>query len=153
MKKTVLDPIAWAAMRGRIASLKPDSPALWGQMNAAQCLCHLADQLRMALSQLKVAGEPSFMGRTVMKTLVLMGMPAPKGKIKTFPEIDQRTAGTKPTSFEADRATLCSLIETFIGTPESFAFQRHGFFGKFSKREWGRMAWIHLDHHLRQFGC
>jgi len=28
----------------------------------------------------------------------------------------------------------------------------HPVFGRMKKRDWGRFVWIHLDHHLRQFG-
>ncbi|MBK9525384.1 MAG: DUF1569 domain-containing protein [Bacteroidetes bacterium] len=29
----------------------------------------------------------------------------------------------------------------------------HPYFGKLSSREWGRITYLHLDHHLKQFGC
>lgn len=152
MKKTILDPQSRAAMQGRIAAIRPDSKALWGKMNAAQCLAHLADQFRMALGRVKVAGTPTFMQRTLVRWLVMAGMPAPKGKIMTMPELDQLTAGTKPTEFEADRASLLSLIEEFMATPEDYPYQVHPAFGFFNKKEWGKMMWTHLDHHLTQFG-
>jgi hypothetical protein len=153
MKKNVLDSEARALMLGRIAGFKADSVAQWGKMNAAQCICHLADQLRMALGHMKVGGTPGFFGRTVMKNLVLMGMPAPKGKVPTAPEIDQQTAGTKPTNYEADRKRLLELLDEFVGKSASFTYQAHPFFGPMSKQQWGKLVWSHLDHHLRQFGA
>ncbi len=152
MKKNILDPEAKAAMLSRLVQLKPNSPAQWGKMNAAQCLCHLADQLRLALGHVKVAGEPGFFGRNILKTLVLWGMPAPKGKVPTMPELDQLTAGTKPTTWEADHKLLLALLDEFAAKTESFVFQTHPNFGQMTKQQWAKLVWIHLNHHLTQFG-
>jgi hypothetical protein len=152
MKNTILDPEAKKAIVARIAQLKPDSPALWGKMNVAQVLCHLADQFRGALGELKWEGNASFFGRTLLKTLVLSGMPAPKGKVQTMPEIDQLIAGTKPTNFEKDRQTLYALIDTVISKNEDYPWAAHPAFGKMTKQQWCRLAWSHLNHHLKQFG-
>lgn len=153
MKKNILDATARAAMLARLAQLRADSPALWGKMNASQCACHLADQLRIAFGEIKVAGTPPFIGRTLVKTLVLWGMPAPKGKVQTMPEIDQLSAGTKPTTMEADQKTLLALIDRLLAIDPNFDFQVHPNFGRFTKAQWGRMVWIHMNHHLSQFGC
>jgi hypothetical protein len=152
MKNTLLDPDAKTAMMARIAKLQPDSPALWGKMNAAQVLCHLADQFRMALGELPVKGEAGFFGRTLMRWLVLAGMPAPKGKVSTMPELDQLTAGTKPTEFEKDRQSLFGYIAIMVSKGSEYAWAAHPVFGKMGEPEWCRMGWIHLDHHLSQFG-
>ncbi len=153
MKKNILDPESRAVMLKRIAAMKSDSRALWGKMNAEQCICHLADQFRMAFGTMVVAGTPSFLGRTLMKTMVLWGAPAPKGKVPTAPEIDQLTAGTPPTTFEADRKLLLALIDEYLKKEEAFKFQRHPFFGPLTKKQWGKLIWSHLDHHLSQFGA
>jgi hypothetical protein len=152
MKKNILNTESRALMLKRISELWPDSQALWGKMNAPQCICHLADQLRMALGTLPVEGKPSFLGRTLIRMIVLMGAPAPKGKASTAPELDQLTAGTKPTNFEDDRKALYHLLDVFLAKSDNFMFQRHPFFGDLNKHQWGKMIWSHLDHHLSQFG-
>lgn len=153
MKKSILDPDGLASMLARIGNMKADAPAQWGKMNAAQCMCHMADQLRMLLNELPTADRSTFMSRTFVKTLVMLGMPAPKGKVPTAPEIDQVSAGTKPTTFEADRKVLLHLIDRYLATPEGFAYQTHPFFGRLSRKQWGKLVWTHLDHHLSQFGA
>ncbi len=152
MKKTLLDPDTKTALMARIAKLQPDTPALWGKMNVAQVLCHMADQFRVALGEFPVQGEAGFFGRTVVRWLVLAGMPAPKEKVATMPELDQRTAGTKPTDFEKDRQTLYAYIDIVVSKGVEYPWASHPFFGKFGEKEWCRMGYIHLDHHLRQFG-
>jgi hypothetical protein len=153
MKKNILDPAALAAITQRIKLLSPDSERLWGKMNVAQMLCHCGDQFRLALGDLKVAGDPPFLGRTLMRWLVLVGVPAPKGKVETMPELNQvKSGGTPSQGFEEDRKILIDLLDRFLATPESYAFQRHSIFGTMDKSTWGRMAYIHLHHHLQQFG-
>lgn len=152
MKKTIFDAEAKALMLKRIAAMKPDSKALWGKMNARQAICHLADQLRFAIGEMKVAGKAGFFGRNVAKYLVLSGMPAPKGKVATMPELDQLTAGTKPVEFEQDRQALYALIDVVCAKGADFAWAVHPIFGELSRKQWGKLIWLHLQHHLSQFG-
>ena len=85
---------------------------------------------------------------------MLLGIPAPKGKIKTFPEIDlEKGNGTKPTSFENDKTLLKKIVSDFLEKDSSFNYQPHGAFGPFTKEQWGRIIYIHFDHHLKQFGA
>ena len=54
--------------------------------------------------------------------------------------------------FEADRRTLLGLIQRFTDYPTTADFAANPVFGPLSRRGWGRQAWRHIDHHLRQFG-
>jgi len=81
-----------------------------------------------------------------------LAMPSPKGKVKTVKELDQEKGGTQPTDFEADRKTLLTMMEQFIAQETSYQFARHPAFGSLSREKWGKLAYLHLDHHLRQFG-
>ena len=79
-------------------------------------------------------------------------MPAPKGKVKTYKELDQFVAGTKPTTFEKDKITLIKTLGSFTGKFPSNQKIVHPTFGKMDKNQLGRLIYIHLDHHLKQFG-
>lgn len=137
----------------RIDALNDTDPAQWGTMTASQMICHLADQIRVALGSIAVADQSTFLTRTVTKRLVLLGMPIPRGKVQTFPEIDQAAGkGTAPTTFADDVAALKHVISEFIATEPNFAFQRHSLFGALNRQQWGRLISLHLDYHLRQFG-
>lgn len=54
----LFDKDARAPIHRRIDSLGLDRPALWGRMNAHQVVCHLADQLRIALGDIKTESRP-----------------------------------------------------------------------------------------------
>jgi hypothetical protein len=72
---------------------------------------------------------------------------------RTRPEIDQELGGTRPSQFAADVATLEALVEEVTARPLPFAWQPHPIFGLMSDTEWLRWAYLHMDHHLRQFGA
>lgn len=72
----------------RIMNLTPDSKRQWGKMTVNEMVCHCADQIRVALGKIETRPAGNTLTRTVANRLVLLGLPAPKGKIKTFPEID-----------------------------------------------------------------
>lgn len=138
----------------RITNLKETNAALWGKMSANEMLCHLADQVRVSLYQIRTRDFSNFFSRTVLSKLVLLGLPAPKGKVKTFPEIDlAKGRGTKPTVFENDKLLLNKVVSDFIEKENEFKYQPHSAFGSFSKNEWGRIIYIHFDYHLKQFGA
>jgi hypothetical protein len=88
-----------------------------------------------------------------MKWLALnMPMKWPKG-VPTRPEIDQEISGTAPAEFEADLHALLALTKEFARTPRSFTFAAHPIFGNMNEAEWMRWAYLHADHHIRQFNC
>ncbi|MCP4399195.1 MAG: DUF1569 domain-containing protein [bacterium] len=137
----------------RIAQVQASDSALWGRMTANEMLCHLADQFRVALRDIPVHDQSTRLTRSVVVTLVLLGVPAPKGKVKTFPEIDQATGhGTAPTDVPHDASILREFFEKFLATEPTFSFQAHSFFGPLTRQQWGRLIYIHSDYHLRQFG-
>lgn len=41
----------------RVATLRPDTSALWGRMDAPKMVVHLADSLRMAIGEMTVASK------------------------------------------------------------------------------------------------
>ena len=46
-----------------------------------------------------------------------------------------------------------ALTERFTRQPRDFDWKPHPHFGEMSEREWNRLAYLHADHHLRQFGA
>ena len=136
----------------RLESLRPESPGLWGKMNAHQMLCHLNDSYRAMMGGRKVSAASSFLNRTLVRWVALhTSMPWPKS-VPTRPEVDPLDRGTRPGVFEQDKAKLVATIKSFAAQPRSFEFTPHPIFGPLTEWEWMRWGYLHADHHFRQFG-
>jgi hypothetical protein len=136
----------------RLREVRPDSVGRWGRMSAHQMVCHLTDSFRMVTGQKPVSHATSLRHRTIVKwTALYLPLPWPPG-ILTSPEIDQEGGGTRPVDFAADLAQLEALME-IVTTQQSFDRQLHPVFGRMSEAAWLRWAYLHMDHHLRQFGA
>jgi hypothetical protein len=110
-------------------------------------LCHVADQMRVALGDIPAKPVHSLATRTLLKHLVVnTGFPAPRGKVQTAPEM----LLTQPASWASDMSACVELAER-VGKGSARAV--HPTFGPLSPEEWGRLCWKHLNHHLVQFGA
>jgi hypothetical protein len=131
----------------RLQRVRPDATPAWGSLTAPRMLCHIADQMRVALGDVATKPVHTFATRTLLKFLVVdTGLKPPRGKIKTAPEM----LASQPTSWEADLAACVDLAER-VGRGAASAV--HPTFGPLSPREWGRLCWKHVNHHLVQFGA
>jgi hypothetical protein len=136
----------------RLRAVRPDSRARWGRMTAHQMICHLADALRMALGGKSVSAVSGWMPARVIRFLALDVPVRWRPGIPTRPEIDQQHAGTSPGDFAADVAAVEALLDAVASVPRDFQWPRHPIFGPMSYAHWMRWAYLHTDHHLRQFG-
>lgn len=150
--KSLNDAACLHEMLNRLRNVRPDSPRRWGRMNAHQMMCHLADSLRAVMGRRQVSPAERPYG-PLMKWLALnMPFKWPKG-VPTRPEVDQEMSGTPPAEFEADLHDVLALTEEFARQPRGFTIGPHPIFGEMTEAEWMRWAYLHADHHLRQFGC
>jgi hypothetical protein len=129
-----------------------DSVRRWGKMSSHQMMCHLADSFRGVMGEKPLGAKTRTFGAGLVKWLALYsGLPWAHG-LKTMPEVDQQIGGTPPTEFAADRQALRRLFERFTRQPRDFAWARHPMFPDMTDRDWMRWAYLHMDHHFRQFG-
>ena len=137
----------------RLRTLRPESARRWGRMTAHEMVCHLSDSFRMALGQKPVCRVTGRLRATMMKWIALyLPLRWPAG-IVTTPELDQKVGGTSPVDFAADVAELEALLNLVTTHSEKFDGQSHPIFGRMSEAGWLRWAYLHMDHHLRQFSA
>jgi hypothetical protein len=134
----------------RIGKLSPQFNRKWGVMNLNEMLQHCTIQLKLALFEiLGNKCESSFIFRTSFgRWLGLYGPKWNKGTI-TPSQMNIKKQSLDIKSFEEERRQLFQYLEKVSGKDN---FQEHPIFGKLNKKDWGRLIWKHLDHHLRQFG-
>lgn len=136
----------------RLRALRHDSVRRWGRMSAHQMVCHLSDGYRLLTGRTtELAATP--LPRFLMRWIALYAPLRWPAGIRTTPDLDQDGGGTRPAEFEADVAELERLlIEVTTDRRDRFTRYFHPLFGPMSESAWMRWAYLHADHHLRQFG-
>jgi hypothetical protein len=120
-------------------------------MSSHQMICHLNDSFLAVTGRRPVSMATGPLQRTALKWFALYGpLPWPRG-YRTRPEIDQQQGGTRPTDFASDMAQLEALVEMVTTETTCFHGRQHPIFGPMSESAWLRWAYLHMDHHLRQF--
>ena len=132
----------------RILALQPDDQRRWGALTPHAALCHIADSNELALG-LCSAGEAKqgFMSSAFGQWLVIDSpFPWPKGKVKAPPAFFV----SQPGDFDRDRSRAINSLRqvaAFTGPwPASVIF------GALNQRQWHKLTWRHINHHLCQFG-
>ena len=142
-----------AELLRRLRAVSPNSPRRWGRMTAHQMVCHLTDAFLMDTDRKPVSHASGVTQRTIVKWIALYAPFRWPPGIQTRPEVDQEVGGTRPSAFAADVAALEALVEAVTTEPEFFTGRRHPIFGALSEAAWMRWGYLHMDHHLRQFGA
>lgn len=145
--KTLLDDRDRDEVLHRLSKVRLDSQRRWGSMSAHQT----SDSFRASLGEKRISPSSTLFERTVYKCAALwVPVPWPHG-VQTRPEMDQQQGGTQPVEFALDVEKLRALFDRFCGWKGEFA--PHAMLGQLSRTERMRHAYLHMDHHLRQFGA
>ena len=147
--KNLFDKNAYNEITNRINALTPQSQRQWGKMEVAQMLAHCKEAFKVPLSDKKM--PRMFIG-------LLLGWAFKKKLYNNEPW--KRNLPTAPNfiikderDFEKEKQGLTGLINQFHnGGPDNVGRFPHPMFGTFTKEQWGKSMYKHLDHHLLQFG-
>jgi len=142
-----------AVVLKRLRQVRPDSQRRWGRMTPHQMICHLNDSFKSVVGERQLSGDKSnLLTRSVVRWIALYApLKWPHG-VPTMAENDQEKDGTRPDDFKGDLDALASMIERITSAERDFQWGRHPLFAEMSERDWMRWAYLHVDHHLRQFG-
>lgn len=147
--RSMFDTSCRQAVLARLRSLRPDTPARWGTMNAPRMVAHLTDQMHHALEDSPVAPRPGPLHWAPLRFASIYLVPWPKGRLKG----PREAFLTQPTAWDADVAGLETLVERFATRGPHADWPEHALLGRMSGRDWGVFVHKHFDHHLRQFGA
>jgi Protein of unknown function (DUF1569) len=140
-----------AEIRVRLERFTASQQRLWGKMTAHGMICHLADAFRHPLGEKTASDSRPALPRGFYKWVALRTPTKwPRG-VPTRPEMEQGVGGSSPTEFDGDRRELLQLMERFA-QPSAADRPAHPIFGRMTEEEWMRWGYLHVDHHLRQFG-
>ena len=147
--KTVFNPNDYQEINTRLNKLAADSKAHWGTMNVPQMLAHCGEALKVATGEVK---RPRMLMGYIMgplfKSMLINEKPYPKG-VRTDPHF----IITGAHDFTTEKEKFSSALKKFSdGGEKNATTHKHPFFGTFQQKDWGRIVYKHLDHHLTQFG-
>jgi hypothetical protein len=146
--KTIGDPAVLAGLTSRLQRLTPTHVRIWGSISAHQMVVHLGDAAEAALARREFSstGRPP---RPLLKWIALsLPLRWPRG-LKSGADPASKVLAVDAFPGDLDRA-LRTLQE--LASPASVVADRHPTLGTMSRAEWERWAFLHTDHHLRQFG-
>ena len=150
MKKNLFKPSVKDEVIERANRLTEQSERQWGSMAPAEMLHHCTDVLKATISS-KAVSKPDTVKQKVLRFLMLNFIPKfPQGK-KTSPEIDIKRNNIIVADLQNEQQQFADLLDVFVNHAGSFKLT-HPYFGNLSRNQWGILTWMHLDHHLRQFG-
>lgn len=151
--KTLANAADKAEVLRRLVAIGPESRRRWGKMTVGEMICHLSDAFRVAMRERKAKSISTWFKRSVMKWAALeLPVQWPQG-VSTVGECEAGRGGTPPVEIENDLRELTKLLERFTRLPREFEYPDHPIFGKLSDAGWQRWGYLHMDHHLRQFGA
>ncbi len=136
----------------RLRALRQDSVRRWGRMSAHQMVCHLSDGYRLLIGERTAQLAATPLPRLMMRWIALYAPIRWPAGILTTHELDQDAGGTRPADFDADLAELEKLLREIVTDRRNRYGHLHPLFGRMSESAWLRWAYLHADHHLRQFG-
>ena len=137
-------------MLARIARLTPETRPVWGRMSCSEMLAHVLAGMRMGSGELPTRLRKTFLRWWPLNELLVRFVPFPRGA-KAPREIVVTTGSD--VDWTATVGALNASIHSFeTRDAKTFAWPVHPVFGKISAGAWGRLAYKHMDHHLRQFG-
>lgn len=146
--KNINDLLAYNEIINRVKLLSTANIRQWGKMNLQQMLVHCTVQLKLALGEIISQPQGSFMMRTAIgKRIAFSNIPWPKdSNTPNEMNVDKNTFALS--DIENEKNDLITYLSRVRVTQQ---LMPHPFFGTLTKKEWSRLIYKHIDHHLKQF--
>ena len=148
--KTILNADGANDLTKRVNALHPTSQSLWGSMSVTEMLHH-CNRATQSILEGKAPPKQSTFKQQVLKFMflnVIKKLPKNATAPKRF---NVKLSQLVPAEFEIERNEFLDLIDRFTKHKDEITLS-HPRFGALKTKEWGKFVWMHLDHHLRQFG-
>lgn len=148
--RTVANPRHLEVLCERLQRVTPSSARQWGSMSAHQMLSHLGDgaEAVLGLRPFPASARPP---RPLLR-FVALWLPR-KWPHGVRAGADPAAKELPADRFEADRARALDTMRRIALAPADGLAPSHPMFGAMRRGDWQRWAYLHTDHHLRQFGC
>ena len=150
MKKNIFDAAVKDELINRVNHLTENSVALWGVMNVAEMMHHCNKALKNLLTP--VSGKPESLKQKILRFLFLYIVPKYPQNADAPNSINIKKNNIMPDSFIKEKGQLIESLVEFQQYEGQIKYL-HPYFGNMNRKQWGIITWMHMDHHLRQFGA
>jgi len=148
--KSIFEENAYNEIKNRLENLNENATANWGKMNVVQMLEHCTKPIELALGESEIK-KPNWLKKSLFK-LVAPSLYNDKPWKQGLPTAKEYII-TDSLNFNDQKEKLKSKIDKMSQSKDYFEpSKEHPYFGNFTAEQWGKSAYKHLDHHLRQFG-
>lgn len=139
-------------LKDRLERLTPDSPPLWGKMNAAQAVAHCALSIDIVTGD-QMPGRAG-LGVRIIGRLVKPLVFKDDAPIRRNAPTSAKLVVSDERDLARESERLRAAIDRFVAAgPAGCTSHPHFFFGKLTPEQWAILMYKHVDHHLRQFGA
>ena len=146
--KTIFDTEVRKELIDRVSKITAKSEIKFGSMRPDQGLHHINTVLQAYLGEVKTVPPTNNFKAALLRLVTFSPIPIPPEKGKTAPPF---VAGSSY-SIDSEKARFPQLIERVAGQRELKEWPISPVFGKLSGEQYGKLAYKHTDHHLKQFG-
>ncbi len=141
----------YTSIINRIYNISVNSTRKWGTMSAPEMLKHCSLQLQMGLNQIPFTGyEGSFVLKTAIGQYIALYLAPWRFGVTSPTRMNVKTNNIAVQEVEIEKKTLLDLLAQ---VQQVNTLSSHPLLGKLNKKNWGRLIWKHLNHHLKQFGA
>ena len=148
--QTLTTPQVLEQFEQRFRDLTPRHTAEWGTMTVHQMVLHIGDATAAVLKRRPFPPRPAPPSRIAKVVVLRVLRRFPRG-VRT--RADPAAVPTDSREFETDKSRTLGLLRELAESPAHMLETSHPVFGRMSQRDWLRWAYLHTDHHLRQFGA
>ena len=148
--KTLACPGEARTIEARLSSLAENDARRWGKMNALETVWHVRESFRVASGEQPARPVRGILPPQLLKWISLRSPLRWPKNLPTASELIVDRSRVGSTAFEAHKAEMFAALRRFLAGREYAA--EHPFFGAMEPDDWMRWAYLHTDHHLRQFG-
>ena len=145
--ESFFDEPTYNSLRDRLRQIDSNKTPEWGKMDAAQMFKHCQYPIQIALEKEKVVVKSNWFAKVFFKKSLYSDKPFRKS-LPTAPSL--KVADSK--DFESEKEKLDQWMQELWYDRENDNRRSHPMFGHFTKDQWGKLQYKHLDHHFRQFG-
>ena len=148
--KNLFEPSSVTEIKERIEHLVPDSERQWGAMTPAQMLAHCSAWMEQAAG---LNNPPRGLAGRIFGAMAKKSILGESPIRRNMPT-EKSLVMQDDKDFAAEQRRLIDWVDRFsAGGPAHCTKHPHCFFGPMTAEEWARLAYKHLDHHLKQFGA